>query len=216
MTDYVFWGATGQARVLADILALTGDRLVALFDNSPNAISPFAEIPLFLGSEGFATWWASTDTSRLPQAVIAIGGALGQDRCEIGRQLAAAGLVLATLKHPQAIVSGEASLGNGCQILAGCVIGTGAILGNHVIVNTRASVDHECELGDGVHVAPGATLCGCVSVGQHTLIGPGSVVLPRVNIGKNVIVGAGSVVTHDLPDNVSVWGVPARKQRENI
>lgn len=35
-------------------------------------------------------------------------------------------------------------------------------------------------------------------------------VLPGVTIGENAIVGTGSVVTHDVPDNTIVAGVPAR------
>jgi len=34
--------------------------------------------------------------------------------------------------------------------------------------------------------------------------------MPGVTIGENSIVGAGAVVTHDVPDNVIVAGVPAR------
>lgn len=34
--------------------------------------------------------------------------------------------------------------------------------------------------------------------------------MPNVEIGSNVIVGAGAVVTHNIPDNTVVAGVPAR------
>ncbi len=36
------------------------------------------------------------------------------------------------------------------------------------IINTRASVDHDCELGDFVHVGPGAVITGSVTVGNGT------------------------------------------------
>jgi acetyltransferase-like isoleucine patch superfamily enzyme len=71
-------------------------------------------------------------------------------------------------------------------------------------------VDHECILADGVHIAPAATLCGLVTVGESTLIGAGATVLPRIHIGARSIVGAGAVVTRDLPDNVVASGNPAR------
>lgn len=35
-------------------------------------------------------------------------------------------------------------------------------------------------------------------------------VLPNVNIGKNCVIGAGAIVTHSIPDNSVVAGVPAR------
>ena len=92
----------------------------------------------------------------------------------------------------------------------------GAEIGEASIINTKSSGDHECILGDGVHIAPGVTLCGCVKIGSYTMISAGAVVvLPRIGIGPNVLVGAGSVVIRDLPDNVVAIGVPAKVVREN-
>jgi acetyltransferase-like isoleucine patch superfamily enzyme len=88
-------------------------------------------------------------------------------------------------------------------------------MGEACIINTAASVDHESVLGDGVHVAPGAVLTGCVQVGDHSMIGAGAVVLPRIKIGKDVVVGAGAVVTRDIMDGKVVYGIPARVMFEN-
>mgnify|MGYP003438996805 CR=1 FL=1 len=86
-----------------------------------------------------------------------------------------------------------------------------ARVGQACIVNHRASIDHECIVGDGVHLAPGATLCGCVTLHDNVMIGAGAVILPRLSIGENSIIGAGAVVTRDVPPNVVVVGNPARK-----
>ena len=40
-------------------------------------------------------------------------------------------------------------------------------------------------------------------------IGSGATLLPNVKVGENAIVGAGSVVTKDVPDGVTVMGIPA-------
>lgn len=42
-------------------------------------------------------------------------------------------------------------------------------------------------------------------------IGGNVTILPGITIGNNVVVAAGAVVTHDIPDNTLVGGVPARK-----
>ena len=44
-------------------------------------------------------------------------------------------------------------------------------------------------------------------------IGTGAVILSNVTIGESAVVGAGSVVTHDVPPNAVVAGVPARVLR---
>jgi len=52
-----------------------------------------------------------------------------------------------------------------------------------VIVNTVASIDHECRIGAGVHVGLGVRLAGCIEIGERAFIGTGAVVLPRRKIG---------------------------------
>lgn len=51
---------------------------------------------------------------------------------------------------------------------------------------------------------------GPVIIGENCWIGENVCILPGVIIGKNVIIGAGSIVTHDMPDNSVVGGVPAK------
>lgn len=47
-------------------------------------------------------------------------------------------------------MAANAVIGVGSQILAGAIIAPEARLDRHCIINTRASVDHECVLEDGV------------------------------------------------------------------
>ena len=55
------------------------------------------------------------------------------------------------------------------------------------------------------------TIGNCkINVGDNCYIGTGVTILGPVNIGNNVTIGAGSVVTHDIPDNTTVAGVPAK------
>ena len=82
------------------------------------------------------------------------------------------------------------------------------------------------EIGDNVTMAPRVhilchdastkqflnyTKIANVKIGSNVFIGAETVVLPGVTIGDNVIIGANSTVTHDIPDNTVVAGVPAKK-----
>jgi len=95
-------------------------------------------------------------------------------------------------------------------VYARAVVGAGARLGRRVIVNTGAQVDHDCKIGDFVHLVPGSVLCGGVSVGALALIGAGATVGPGVAIGNESIVALGAAVVRAVPPGAVVIGVPAR------
>ncbi|MGR8979427.1 MAG: NeuD/PglB/VioB family sugar acetyltransferase [Gammaproteobacteria bacterium] len=206
---YVLWGSSGHAKVLADIIALRGGKVIALFDNDPKAVSVIPGVPLYIGMGGFLHW-REVDCGDSLMGLAAIGGVRGKDRLHIQKCFRKHNVPVGTLVHPNASVCQSSFLGSGSQILAQSVVAADSYVGEACIINHGANVDHECVLGDGVHLAPAATLCGCVTLGDHVMIGAGAVILPRLQVGDNVIVGAGAVVTRDLPSGVVAVGNPAR------
>lgn len=53
-------------------------------------------------------------------------------------------------------------------------------------------------------------LFGKIKIGNNVHIGMDTVIMPGVTIGSNVVIGCKSVVTHDIPDNSIVVGIPGR------
>jgi sugar O-acyltransferase (sialic acid O-acetyltransferase NeuD family) len=206
---HVLWGSAGHAKVLASLIERLGGRVVALFDNREIA-SALPGIEMHVGEAGFERWCDQAGSVTDVVGLAAIGGHRGRDRLAIHALFRSRGLRIGTLVHPDASVCASATLGAGTQVLAFGLVAADARVGEACIVNHRASIDHECVLGDGVHLAPGATLCGLVTLEHNVMVGAGAVVLPRVRIGADAIVGAGAVVVRDVPPAVVVAGNPAR------
>ena len=73
-------------------------------------------------------------------------------------------------------------------------------------------------IGNNVNISQGVTIgqtnrgpkSGVPKIGDGVYIGPGAKIIGAIHIGNNVAIGANAVVTHDVPDNAVVVGVPAR------
>ena len=213
ITRAILWGAGGHAKVLRECLHYAAIEVVALFDNNPNVPSPFADVPVYYGKPGFEAWLAESEENRATGFLVAIGGDRGRDRLEIQDYLASRGLTPLVARHPTAFVAADAQVGAGSHVLAHTSICSDTVVGRGCLINTGAIADHECRIGNGVHLCPGAHLAGCIEVGDCALIGTGAVVLPRKRIGERAIVGAGAVVTKDVAPYTVVVGNPARVLR---
>jgi sugar O-acyltransferase (sialic acid O-acetyltransferase NeuD family) len=113
------------------------------------------------------------------------------------------------LVHPAASLGGDVELGQGTVVAAGARITTNVRIGQHVQVNVNAVVSHDCRVGDHATLSPGSLVNGSVTLGEGVFLGTGAVVTPGRRVGDWAVVGAGAVVLADVPDDVTVVGVPA-------
>jgi sugar O-acyltransferase (sialic acid O-acetyltransferase NeuD family) len=141
-------------------------------------------------------------------AIIGIGG--NGTRKKLAQQL---DLKWTTVVHPFAWVHPEVRLGEGTVVCAGAIVQPGAQIGAHVIINTKASVDHHCKVSDYVHIAV-AHLAGGASLDEGVFMALGSIVFPGVQVGAWATVGAGAIATHNVPPGITVIGTPAHDIRE--
>lgn len=79
------------------------------------------------------------------------------------------------------------------------------------------SIGEYCSINQGVTLGrgrPNAEGRDIPIIGNNVTIYTNAIVIGGINIGNNVDIGAGAVVTHDVPDNCVVAGVPAKTIRQ--
>jgi UDP-perosamine 4-acetyltransferase len=200
-------GGGGHGKVLLDALRTAGVAVTGIADADPKRSGDrVLDVPVIGGDEAIL--------AMDPGAVLLVNGVGSVDRPVARRavydRFAARGFRFRDVIHVAAVIGAAVELGDGVQIMAGCVVQTGARIGRDTILNTCASVDHDCKIGDHVHVAPGATLSGDVTVGDGVHIGTGANVVQGVRIGAGCVIGAGALVLCDVPAGSRVAGVPAQ------
>lgn len=101
---------------------------------------------------------------------------------------------------PTAVISGDVTIGAGCQVLHGAVLtaeGGAITLGEHVIVMEnaliRASAVHPVHIGSHVLVGPTASLSGA-TVGDEVFLATGTRVFNGARIGDRCEVRIGAIV----------------------
>ncbi len=201
-------GAGGHAAVVADALLASGMRVLGFTDRDPQRRGAMVCGLPVLGDDAALERHTPSDVM-LANGIGGIGGE--RQREAVQRRLQARGWRFVQVRHPSAIVSPFALLGDGVQLMAACVVQPGARLGTGCIVNTAAVVEHDALLGDFVHVAPRAVVCGDAVVGANGHVGAGAVVRQRVYLADGVVVGVGAAVVRDVERAGAVLaGVPAR------
>lgn len=196
--EFIF-GAGGHAKVVIDIAAQqnwVAD--IFLFDD---AVARKGQVVL-----GYSVCGGRDELlgrrADVDGGLVAIGN--NMKRREIASWLRGNGLHLDSFLHPSVQVAQDVTIESGTVVMAGGILNPSVCIGEDCIINTGASVDHDCRLGKCVHVAPGAVVCGGVRIGDMTLIGAGATILPNIVIGKNVVIGAGVTVRKDVESNRTI------------
>ena len=88
-------------------------------------------------------------------------------------------------------------------------MGTIVVNGN-VRIGENARIHVDVNIGNYSLFGEGWKGDNTPTIGDNVYIGPGAKLFGKITIGNNVAIGANAVVTKDVPDHVTVAGVPAR------
>jgi len=83
-------------------------------------------------------------------------------------------------------------------------------IGNDNLFMAYTHVAHDCDIGNHVIMANGASIAGHVHIGDHAILGGFTLVHQFTQIGEYSFSAMGSAITQDIPPFVMVGGRPTR------
>ncbi len=127
----------------------------------------------------------------------------------------------------EAVLESGVEVGPFSHLRPGSHLETGVHVGNFVEVKASrlgrgTKVGHfsyvgDAEVGKEVNIGAGTVTCNydgekknVTVIGDRAFVGSDTMLVAPVRLGKDTNTGAGAVVTEDVPDGVTVAGVPAR------
>ncbi len=119
-------------------------------------------------------------------------------------------------KHPLA----ARAISQGAKFLTGIEIHPGATIGKGLFIDhgTGVVIGETAEIGDNCTIYQGVTLGGTgkhtgkrhPTLGNNVMVGAGAKVLGPFKVGDGAKIAAGAVVLHEVPENTTAVGIPAR------
>lgn len=193
---FIIIGAGGHAKVVIDLLQTLGHEIKGIVDTNEEIHGSDILGVKILGSDEIIEDFGPNEV----HLAIGVGAIASRDqtgldiRTRIYNEWHKKGYNISALIHPAAIVSEHAEIQSGAQIMAGVVVQPASIIGENVILNTRCSVDHDSIIGAHSHIAPNATICGAVTIGNGVYVGANATIFQGIKSPDDIVIPGGSVI----------------------
>lgn len=212
---YIVYGAGGFGREVAWLI----DRLVESFgDGQPSGVVAFADDSEKKGAglRGVPILPIDAAIKCYPAAGVVITVGDGSARRKMAERVKGLGAQCPSIIDPRAELDRDTvKMGDGCIVCAGSTLTVDITLGNQVHINLDCTIGHDAVLEDFVTLAPGVHVSGCVRIEEGAYIGTGASIIngsrdKHLVVGRGAVVGAQACVVRDVPNGVTVVGVPAK------
>jgi UDP-N-acetylbacillosamine N-acetyltransferase len=200
MPGLVLMGFGGHARSVADVALKAGYLRLVFVEETAADGECFLDFPIHRSMPAPTSDWV----------YIPCAGNNRRRSAQL-RELMAADLPLATIVSPSATLGCGATVGPGSFVGNHAHVGPLARIGAGCILNTGATVEHDCVVGDCAHVSIHSTMAGYSVLGDRAFLGAGAVVIDKVSVASDVVIGAGGVVVRPIDSGGVYAGVPVRR-----
>lgn len=213
MTELLLIAASGLAREVLAMVRNSGQYdVIGILDDDEDKLGRVVDGAHVLGP--------IRDALLFPHARLLLCIGSGSGRESVAMRLRTLGLAedrYATAVDPSVHVPEGCHIGYGSIILAHVTMTASVTLGNHVVAMPGVTFTHDDVAGDFSTFAAGVSLGGNVVIGRAAYIGMNASVRERRSVGAGATIGMGAAVLHDVPQDETWAGVPAKViQRGNF
>mgnify|MGYP000087988083 CR=1 FL=1 len=206
MKNILIYGASGHAKMIADIIHKNNEYNIKGFIDSYKSINQ--------NIYGYKIIGNLDELSKLINEhdihgiVIGIGDNSTRQNAYHKISEIAPALEFIPAIHPTAVLANDIVIPEGTVIMPNVVINANAKIGKFCVLNTKSSLGHDSKMADFSSLASSVIIGGNVQIGLCSAICLSASIIQNVTIGNHTVIGAASLVLKSVGDYKLAFGSP--------